>query len=119
MPSRFTESRKSAPRKYNGTAYDIEVYIVVQWPWLILPGLLVLSGISFLTSTIVYNNNAGLWKPSVFALLYHGLSGVDDNVCATASSIELQAADTNVQLRSFLDEGNMKLELYLTGLGTG
>ncbi|KAJ5462478.1 hypothetical protein N7530_010683 [Penicillium desertorum] len=99
----------------NGTAHDIEVFVVVQWPWLILPGLLVLSGISFFTLAVLCNKNANLWKSSIFALLYHGLGDVDTNDCATSSSMEKEAADTNVQLR-ISRAGNLKLNTDQTAI---
>ncbi|KAJ9485191.1 hypothetical protein VN97_g8163 [Penicillium thymicola] len=94
----------------NGTAYDTEVFVVVQWPWLILPGLIVSSGIIFFILVLLGNKNITLWKSSIFAFLYHGLRDIDTSDCMTASSMEKEAIDTSVQLRVSHEKGDLKLE---------
>jgi hypothetical protein len=63
----------------NGTAYATEVFVEVQWAWLILPALLVTSRILFVVLAILANkkDNTALWKSSVLAFIYHGLYDLD------------------------------------------
>ncbi|KAK9846835.1 hypothetical protein MYU51_000707 [Penicillium brevicompactum] len=88
----------------NGTAYGMEVFIVVQWPWLILPGVLVISGVSFFFLALISNERIVLWKSSVFAFLYHGLVEIDIDNGITASGMEKEAIGEWVQLRASCDD---------------
>ncbi|OQE18293.1 hypothetical protein PENSTE_c018G06054 [Penicillium steckii] len=86
-----------------GTAYSIQVFVEVQWPWLILPGLLLLFGVCVFALTILSSkrHSTPVWKSSVLALIYHGLSGdvVDDFDHSTASKMESRAEITSVRLQ--------------------
>lgn len=86
-----------------GTAYSIQVLVEVQWPWLILPGLLLLFGVCFFVLTIFSSkkHSIPLWKSSVLALIYHGLNGdvVDSSDHSTASKMESRAEITSVKLQ--------------------
>ncbi|KAF2748282.1 hypothetical protein M011DRAFT_400847 [Sporormia fimetaria CBS 119925] len=70
--------RSSRSKNYvNGTAFDVEIYVSVQFYWLILPlGLLALSLI-FLLSTMIRSSHerdrVGIWKNSAIAALIYGL----------------------------------------------
>lgn len=44
----------------NGTVYISDVFVSVQWPWLILPALLVLVGAVFLGTTITLSRKSKL-----------------------------------------------------------
>lgn len=59
----------------SGTSSSPEYYVVVNWAWLTLPGVLILLGIILLVSTALTNTHQkmGLWKSSVLPFLYHGL----------------------------------------------
>lgn len=52
-----------------------EVYVLVDWEWLILPAILEIAGAVFLLLTALVSHRRGvpLWKTSILALLYHGL----------------------------------------------
>ncbi|KAJ5337315.1 uncharacterized protein N7506_005337 [Penicillium brevicompactum] len=102
----------------NGTAYGMEVFIVVQWPWLILPGVLVISGVSFFFLALISNERIVLWKSSVFAFLYHGLVEIDIDNGITASGMEKEAIGEWVQLRASCDDGNLKLQRKSTNART-
>lgn len=64
----------------NGTVLVYEVFVSVDWAWLVLPGALVVLGIVFLVLTAVTNRRQRLyvWKTSILAVLFHGLVGVDE-----------------------------------------
>jgi hypothetical protein len=85
----------------NGTAYAIEVFVEVQWAWLIMPALLVISGIFFFLLAIVSNkkDETPLWKSSVLAFLFHGLCNVDVADYTIASKMEEKAEEMNVHLQ--------------------
>lgn len=100
----------AAGEDVNGTAYGIEIFVVVQWPWLILPGLLVISGVLFFIFALLANKTTLLWKSSIFAFLYHGLSEIDASDGLTTSSMEKKAATASVQLQVSREGGDLKLE---------
>ncbi|KAH7066808.1 hypothetical protein BKA63DRAFT_128162 [Paraphoma chrysanthemicola] len=60
-----------------GTAFREETYIHVSWPWLILPGVVVLMGVVLLGASIVLSRGEkdGLWRNSVLAVLFTRLGG--------------------------------------------
>lgn len=64
----------------NGTVLVSEVFVSVDWAWLVLPAALVVLGIVFLVLTIVMNRQQRLfvWKSSILAVLFHGLVGVGE-----------------------------------------
>ncbi|KAJ5685013.1 hypothetical protein N7536_007632 [Penicillium majusculum] len=94
----------------NGAAYGIEVFVMVQWTWLIVPGLVVISGNLFFILVLLANKKTLLWKSSIFAFLYHGLGDMDRSDCMTASSMEKEATKARVQLRTSHENGDLKLE---------
>jgi hypothetical protein len=74
---------RSALRASNVTEYrtvaSAKVYVRVSWGWLVLPTVLVVTGLVFLGSSVIVNRGQGLrlWKSSVLAVLFHGLDGVE------------------------------------------
>jgi hypothetical protein len=54
----------------NGTAWTIVSYVHVRWPWLILPGTLVVLSLIFLVTTILHTRNQYIWESSPLALLF-------------------------------------------------
>lgn len=58
----------------NGTARTVVSYVHVRWPWLILPGTLVVLSLVFLVITISHTRNQYIWKSSPLALLFSDLS---------------------------------------------
>ncbi|KAJ4336035.1 hypothetical protein N0V95_008732 [Ascochyta clinopodiicola] len=59
----------------SGPAYFREVYIHVQWEWLIFPIILLLLSLVFLVTTIVKTSDGstGIWKTSAMPTLIYGL----------------------------------------------
>lgn len=100
-------------RTANGIAYSSEVFVSVKWSWLILPALMVLFGAIFLTVTMIISKSvdAPLWKSSVLAFLYHGLSDLDDgDLYQTVAEMERSAERAHVQLRVSGQDERLMLE---------
>ncbi|CAG8376837.1 unnamed protein product [Penicillium salamii] len=91
----------------HGIAHGIEVFVEVQWLWLILPMILVVSGTIFIAIVIFENRQSGtsLWKSSVLAFFYHGLYDVDKDDCMAASVMESKAEGLVVQLQASGGQG--------------
>ncbi|KAL2839515.1 hypothetical protein BJY01DRAFT_250469 [Aspergillus pseudoustus] len=87
-----------------GTVRTAEVYVHVEWWWLILPAALVVLGTVFwlLTMAINRHQRLRLWKSSVLALLFHGLDSVpqyeEQDRFATASKMDQTAQSLPVKL---------------------
>jgi hypothetical protein len=60
---------------YLGTAYFLDVYVQVRWPWLILPLVEALLCAALLATTIISNRRALLLKTSIAALQVYPLQG--------------------------------------------
>lgn len=104
----------------NGTVHVTNVFVNVRWPWMILPGLLVLLGVIFLVVTITVSKKSHipLWKSSALAAYYHGLEKLEDgdndhDELKTASTMEKKAEEENVRLQR--SEKNGKLVLRQQG----
>ena len=59
-----------------GQAYQPQTFILVHWPWLILPVVLVFFALVLLSISIALNRQrqALLWKSSSLPLLFHGMN---------------------------------------------
>ncbi len=62
-----------------GTSYHEEIYIHVSWPWLILPGVVVLMSVVLLVASIVLSrgDKHGLWKSTTLAPLFTHMRGCE------------------------------------------
>ncbi|KAJ0417816.1 hypothetical protein BJY00DRAFT_315607 [Aspergillus carlsbadensis] len=101
----FTKAGLMASRAtVAGTVRTAEVYVDVEWLWLILPVALVALGTIFwlLTMAINRHQRLRLWKSSVFALLFHGLDNVpqyeEQDRYAKASNMDQTAQGLAVKL---------------------
>jgi hypothetical protein len=90
-----------------GIAYGPEPFFQVRWAWLVMPLVLVLMSVAFLTGTAVYSRRKPyLFKNSVLAALLYGLSGQDAARPHTPSGRETDmdlaklATDVKATLRS-------------------
>ncbi|KAJ5722956.1 hypothetical protein N7488_000991 [Penicillium malachiteum] len=92
-----------------GTAYSSEVFVEVQWKWMILPGCLVLAGSLFFIATMAVNRKAKmpLWKSSAMVSLYHGLEKQEGDMLVTASSMQVKAENSQVRLMSSDGDGRL------------
>lgn len=70
-----------------GKVYTTQTYVVVSWPWLILPIGLVLASCMVLFAAIISSccHQTTVWKSSSLVVLFHGLAGSGER---TGSSVE-------------------------------
>lgn len=90
----------------SGSVYVMQTYVLVSWPWLVLPVALVLLSCGLLLASIISSsaNKSVLWKNSSLAVLFHGLvSGQRAEHAVYRRELEREAEGMNVQLRE--DEG--------------
>jgi hypothetical protein len=96
-----------------GTAHVPTAFVNVRWPWMILPGVLLVTGALFLVITILASkkSHAPLWKSSALAPYYHGVKGddEDDDELLTASSMERKSEGEDVRLQRSEDNGRLVL----------
>lgn len=95
---------------FNGTVWSTDTYIKVNWLWLIYPLTLVLAGLLFLGSTVLFSTrNEGLaWKSSTLAMLFHGLVMYDGP--APFRTSEMKVTSREVWAKLDMDgQGDLKL----------
>jgi hypothetical protein len=78
--------------KLEGEAFVSELYIRVQWPWIILPLTEVVMSISLLVCTIAYTRHKGVpaWKSSGIVPLLTVMVGWDNSELRAASAREVE-----------------------------
>ncbi|PLB36247.1 DUF3176 domain-containing protein [Aspergillus candidus] len=102
---------KSTNESVHGTVKSDEIFVSVQWPWLVFPASLVLLGTIFLVFTIVLSrkNHVPLWKSSALPSFYHGLEKLGNNEYSTSSLMEKSAESTKVRLQYSKQHGRLML----------
>ncbi|KAL4799576.1 hypothetical protein BDV19DRAFT_385344 [Aspergillus venezuelensis] len=104
--SSFTEAAFEASEStVNGTAFASEIYVSVDWAWLVPPAMLIALGIFFLLVTLLakYRRKLKPWKSSILATIFHGLNGVEEvgsSKTTIAAQMEKTAESIHVRLRS-------------------
>ncbi|KAJ6127651.1 hypothetical protein N7523_003263 [Penicillium sp. IBT 18751x] len=99
-----------------GTSYVPTAFVSVRWPWVILPGILLVTGALFLVITMVISkkSRAPLWKSSALAPYYHGVEGYDDEnddeLLLTASAMERKSEGEVVLLQRSENNGRLVLQ---------
>ncbi|CAI7628860.1 unnamed protein product [Penicillium bialowiezense] len=94
-----------------GTMLVTEVYVSVNWLWIILPAVLTVLGVIFFVLTMIINHGQRLdiWKSSILAVLLHGLCDGQkteaDIPCARVGQMEEVAKHMKVKLMP-LGDGN-------------
>ncbi|KAJ9656522.1 hypothetical protein H2198_004871 [Neophaeococcomyces mojaviensis] len=85
-------------------SFNNETFIKIQWPWITLPVIVVLSANILLAIMIVQSRRkrAPIWKSSVLALLFHGLQpsriNTGNEPMSFLSELELLAEQKKVRL---------------------
>lgn len=107
----MTDNIRVGPNTTNvyGTAYFVEIYVIIRWPWLLLPGLLVLLSAMFLLLTMRMSRKgrgSPLWKSRVLPFLFHGLDGWEKG--------ELRVSD-----EAGMDQAGKKMKAQLLKNGEG
>jgi hypothetical protein len=98
-----------------GNLGRVETVVHVRWPWLALPGTLVIGVALFLLATVFANRHAKapIWKSSTNALLYHGLDVDididDDSGLTTLMSMEDVSKSTRVTLTTSMKTARLVL----------
>ena len=86
-----------------GQAYQPETFILVHWPWLILPVVLISLALVLLSISIALNRqrHALLWKSSSLPFLFHGLDNtrVDGRKLDALVDMEHSAKQIRMKLR--------------------
>ncbi|KAL3468103.1 hypothetical protein BJX64DRAFT_84744 [Aspergillus heterothallicus] len=104
-----------------GTIFNPEVYVSVDWLWILLPAAVTALGVVFLAATMFVNWRGGLrlWKTSILAVLYHGLTrfGGDEQEGyvrgarnATVSQMETSAQGVSVRLTAVDEKRGLMLD---------
>ena len=98
-----------------GKVYTTRTYVLVTWPWLILPVGLVLASCMVLLAAIISSSRHQtiVWKSSSLAVLFHGLTSGDGG-CGHSmyrKQMEMTAEEMKVQLA-----GNTNGDLRLVEL---
>lgn len=65
---------KASSTAVTGTTWTVQSFVHVRWPWMIMPGMLVVLSGFFLLITILHTRNQYIWKSSPLALLFSGLT---------------------------------------------
>jgi len=86
-----------------GQGFQNETFIKIQWPWISLPVLVIISANFLLAIVIIQTKRrqAPVWKSSVLALLLHGLetNTVDTRGSATTSLSEMKLLAKKEQVK--------------------
>lgn len=105
-------ARDISNQTVQGVANVPQVYVSVNWAYMILPGLLILLGVIFFLLTISVNrkHELNLWKSSILPAIFHGIpEGIVDHEYATASAMERTAREASVQLEASNPERRLLL----------
>ncbi|KAL3479168.1 hypothetical protein BJX99DRAFT_222621 [Aspergillus californicus] len=101
-----------------GKVYSSQVYVSVNWFWIILPAALVSLGALFLLLTIFTNKRQKLhlWKSSMLAVIFHGLNTLDTEAMTarsqttTGDQMEKTARSIHVRLRTVDEQRGLMLD---------
>lgn len=90
-----------------GEVYITQTYVLVTWPWLILPVGLVLASCMVLLAAIISSSRYQtiVWKSSSLAVLFHGLAKCkgSNGHSAYRKQMEIRAEEMKVQLAETAD----------------
>jgi hypothetical protein len=102
-----------------GAVYIPEVYVSVEWFWILHPAALTALALVFLVATIFVNHcrRLKLWKTSILAVLYHGLTrfeGEDEEAendrHGTVSRMEKTSRGVRVELTTVDEKRGLMLD---------
>ena len=90
-----------------GEVYITQTYVLVTWPWLILPVGLVLASCMVLFAAIISSSRyqTVVWKSSSLAVLFHGLARFESSTGHSLyrKQMEMTAEEMKVQLADTVD----------------
>lgn len=98
----LNEERLRGVGNATGTAYALQVYIHVRWPWISFAGAILVFTILFFVLVVAQSARHGVavWKSSSLALLFHGLVAQPECKGNNVASMEDQAKYIRVRLQS-------------------
>ena len=81
-----------------GNVTTIEVFVSVDWKWLVLPITLEVAGILLLLVAVILSRRrrVRLWRSSLLAILYHGLD--DQTLNARDASPDIAGLEETARL---------------------
>jgi hypothetical protein len=88
-----------------GTVHIPEVYVSVEWLWILHPAALTALAVVFLASTIFVNHrrHLKLWKTSILAVLYHDRNGTVSRMEKTAQGVRVRLTTVDEKRGLMLD----------------
>ena len=101
-----------------GTAYATELHVRVEWPWLILPLVMIVLALVFLGLTVLQSKRSDVpyWRSSVLAVMEHGvtttLAGHHGDASNDDTPVE-RAREKTSDLEQWAD----RLTVWLRGTG--
>ncbi|OQE21836.1 hypothetical protein PENSTE_c011G10254 [Penicillium steckii] len=99
-------ARQQSKATVHGTSGTPESYVIMKWPWLTLPAVLITLGGILLVFTALDSRQrkTSLWKFSVLPFLYHGLEGSLLKRNGTELMSEMDRATQEVTVRLDLSD---------------
>ena len=90
-----------------GQAGQVQIYVQVIWPWIILPAFLVVAGTGFLMLAMLETKRRGacIWKTSELSLLFHGLKDLDQELHALHPLSEMEHAASEIRVKMVKTSG--------------
>lgn len=88
--------------RHGGVACLTDVYVVVQWGWMVFPALLVVLAAVFLGANSWVDRRQRTsphWKFSLVLLLFHGLSGRAGDDVDVNERVEMDARAQGMMVR--------------------
>lgn len=88
ITDRFRASSKG--NRVHGQAHKVESFIDVRWPWIILPGCVILGSILLLLGTALVSKrqHAVLWKSSVLPLMISCLDTTPEHEISSLQNVD-------------------------------
>lgn len=96
--------------KVHGKAYLVETFIDVHWPWIILPGSVILASLALLLATAMASQkqHAVLWKGLVLPLLTSQLETAPEHGIAFLRNVD-QVHPTSEEIHVTMDQSRGSL----------
>lgn len=109
------EFGRASGSKLEGKVIESELYIKVNWLWIILPLAEVVMGIAFMACTLIYNHRMGVaaWKSSNIVPLLTTMVGWENEQLGAASLRTLEERSRRMKGRLVPNQGSVQ-ELYRT-----
>lgn len=93
--------RDASNHTVSGQLGITETYVRVLWPWITLPGIIVVVGALFLITGIIETKrrDVDIWKDSELALLFHGLDGGNERFVGLNKISEMDYVASRMKIR--------------------